>query len=197
MNNLVPMYAPPVELPMLTIRPDTAVVVRRARVSDVQRLYELINHYAARGDMLPRTLDSLYNRVREFYVVDAGDEVVGCAALKIIWHNLAEIISMVIHPDFQEHSLGRHLVNALAEEARALNIPTICTLTLQPGFFSRLGFREVPRCMLHHKLWQDCDMCPKKDTCDEVAMVRRADWQGAGDSRELADFGDTSLPPTL
>jgi hypothetical protein len=27
--------------------------------------------------------------------------------------------------------------------------------------------------------------------------VRRADWQGAGDSRELADFGDTSLQSAL
>jgi amino-acid N-acetyltransferase len=166
------VYNPPVELPHLTIAPGTAVVIRRARVSDVPRLYELINYNAARDVMLPRPLDYLYNRVREFQAADAGGEVVGGAALKIIWNNLAEIVSIAIHPDFQGRSLGRQLVLMLLEEARALGLSSVCTLTLTPGFFSRLGFREIPRTILHHKIWQDCDLCPKRERCDEVAMTR-------------------------
>lgn len=173
MHNLsTEVYQPPASLPSLNIPPDAAVATRNARMDDVQRLYELINFYAARGDMLPRTLDSLYNRVREFKVIEAEGQVVACAALKILWHNEAEIISMVVHPDFQVRGLGRSLVDALLDEARELCIPDVCTLTLQPGFFSRLGFREVPRQHLHHKAWQDCHTCFKQDRCDEVAMVR-------------------------
>jgi amino-acid N-acetyltransferase len=120
-------------------------------------------------------MDYLYNRVREFYVIQIDDEVVACAGLKIIWRNLAEIFSMVVHPAVQGQSLGRQLVQALEGEARILNISTICTLTLQPEFFSRLGFREVPRYVLHHKLWQECHMCRKQASCDEVAMIRKVD----------------------
>lgn len=173
MNSLsTAFYNPPAKLPRLKVSPDAATTIRRARVDDVQRLYELISYYAAHDIMLHRPLDTLYNKVREFHVVEAGGEVVGCAGLRIVWRDLAEIVSLVVHPDFHGRSLGRTLVAALTDEAQELAIPTICTLTLQPGFFSRLGFRELPRVHLPHKLWQDCDFCPKKDRCDEVPMIR-------------------------
>jgi amino-acid N-acetyltransferase len=166
------MYQPPVVLPRLQVAPDAAVAVRRARVGDVPRLYEIINFYATRGDMLPKTLDQLYNRVRNFNVAEAGGEVVGCAALHITWADLAEVVSVAVHPDFQGRRLGRLLVEPLYDEARELGIPTLFTLTLQVGFFSRLGFREVPKLRLPHKIWQDCSSCFKQDRCDEIAMVR-------------------------
>lgn len=173
MNNFTrALYYPPVELPCLHVSPDAATTIRRARVDDAPRLYEMINHYAAHGIMLPRSLDYLYNRIREFHVVEAGGEVLGGAALKIIWRDLAEIASVAIHPDFQGRSLGRRLVEQLLEESRQLGIKTVCTLTLQPGFFSRLGFREVPKASLNHKIWQDCDHCTKREQCDEVPMIR-------------------------
>lgn len=166
------LYNPPAALPRLHVLPDTEPVVRRARVGDVPRIYELINYYAARGDMLPKTLDQLYNRVREFHVAEADGEVVGCAGLKITWRDLAEVVSVAVHPDFQGRGLGRKLVLPLLDEARELGIPTVFTLTLQVGFFSRLGFREIPKLRLPHKIWQDCAACFKQDRCDEVAMVR-------------------------
>lgn len=165
-------YMPPARLPELTIAPAAQVTMRRARVADVPRLYELISYYAARGDMLPKTLDQLYNRVREFNVAEAEGEVIGCAALKITWHDLAEIISVAVHPAFQGRGLGRCVIEPLFAEARELGIPTVFVLTLQVGFFSRMGFREVPRLHLPHKIWQDCTACFKQDRCDEVAMVR-------------------------
>lgn len=166
------LYQPPVTLPTLHTGPDAVVQVRRARVGDVPRLYELINYYAVRGDMLPKTMDQLYNRVRNFNVADADGEVVGCAALHITWADLAEVVSLAVHPDFQGHGLGRRLVEPLFDEARTLGISTLFTLTLQVGFFSRLGFREVPKLRLPHKIWQDCATCFKQDRCDEIAMVR-------------------------
>jgi amino-acid N-acetyltransferase len=173
MQQVVSLYTPPVELPTLTISPSAEMTVRRGSVNDVPRLYELINYYAMQNVMLPRTMDNLYNRVREFQVVQADQEVVACAGLKIIWRNLAEIVSTVVHPDFQGHSLTRRLVDALMDDAMSLNIQTVCALTLQPVWLSRLGFREVPRYLLHHKIWQDCHMCVKQDYCDEVAMIRK------------------------
>ncbi len=167
-----PLYQPPVSLPRLHVPPEAVLNIRRARVRDVPRLYEIINYYAARGDMLPKTLDQLYNRVRAFNVAEADGEVVGCAALHITWADLAEVVSLAVHPDFQGHGLGRRLVEPLFAEAQALGIPTLFTLTLQVGFFSRLGFREIPKLRLPHKIWQDCTSCFKQDRCDEVAMVR-------------------------
>jgi amino-acid N-acetyltransferase len=168
----VSFYQPPASLPVLNTFPDAAVAIRRARVDDVQRLYELIGYYAAKGDMLPKTLDQLYHRVRDFNVAEAGGEVIGCAALKITWRDLAEVVSVAVHPDFHGRGVGKGLVLPLVDEARQLGIPTLFTLTLQVGFFSHLGFREVPKLRLPHKIWQDCVTCFKQDRCDETAMVR-------------------------
>lgn len=167
------LYQPLTGLPELQVASDCTVQIRRAHVGDMPRLYEIINHYAARGDMLPKTLDQLYNRVRSFNVADADGEVVGCAALHITWVDLAEVVSLAVHPAVQGRGLGRMLVEPLFEEARELGIPNLFTLTLQVGFFSRLGFREVPKLRLPHKIWQDCKTCFKQDRCDEVAMVRQ------------------------
>jgi amino-acid N-acetyltransferase len=180
-----PLYSPPASLPRLTLRPDAEIRVRRARVGDVPRLYEIINYYAARGDMLPKTLDQLYSRVRNFNVVDADGEVVGCAALHITWADLAEVVSVAVHPAVQGMGLGRRLILPLFAEAVNLGIPTLFTLTLQAGFFSRLGFRELPKLRLPHKIWQDCSTCFKQDRCDEIAMIRsvtREDLQYAAGS---------------
>jgi amino-acid N-acetyltransferase len=166
------LYRPPVDLPRLIARPDAEVTIRRARVGDIPRLYEIINYYAATGDMLPKTMDQLYNRVRSFNVAEADNEVVGCAALHITWADLAEVVSVAVHPDFQKLGLGRRLIVPLFDEARLLGIPTLFTLTLQPIFFSKLGFREVPKFKLPHKIWQDCKTCFKQDRCDEIAMIR-------------------------
>jgi amino-acid N-acetyltransferase len=166
------LYSPPVTLPRLHAHSNATVSVRRARVGDVPRLYEIINYYSARGDMLPKTMDQLYNRVRSINVAEADGEVVGCAALHITWADLAEVVSAAVHPDFQGIGLGRRLIEPLFDEARQLDIPTLFTLTLQVGFFSRLGFREVPKLHLPHKIWQDCKTCFKQDRCDEIAMVR-------------------------
>jgi amino-acid N-acetyltransferase len=167
------LYRPPVVLPRLHAPPASAMAIRRGRVGDVPRLYEIINYYAARGDMLPKTMDQLYNRVRNFHIAEADGDVVGCAALHITWADLAEVVSLAVHPDFQGYGLGRRLVEPLFDEAQDLGIPTLFTLTLQVGFFSRLGFHEVPKLELPHKIWQDCTTCFKQDRCDEIAMVRQ------------------------
>ncbi|NTV99873.1 MAG: N-acetyltransferase [Oscillochloris sp.] len=166
------LYSPPVSLPQLHAHSNAEVSVRRARVGDVPRLYEIINYYATRGDMLPKTMDQLYNRVRSINVAVADSEVVGCAALNITWANLAEVVSVAVHPSFQGIGLGRRLIEPLFDEGRQLGIATLFTLTLQVGFFTRLGFREVPKIDLPHKIWQDCKTCFKQDRCDEIAMVR-------------------------
>ncbi len=172
MSPLTPIYNPPISLPKLHARPDAELIVRRAHVRDVPRLYEIINYYAARGDMLPKTMDQLYNRVRSLNVAVADGEVVGCAGLNITWADMAEVVSVAVHPDFQGKGLGRHLVEPLIDEAQELGIPTLFALTLQVGFFSHMGFHEIPKIHLPHKIWQDCKTCFKQELCDEIAMIR-------------------------
>ena len=147
-------------------------VVRKARVDDVPRAAELINSYASQGLMLPKSLDQLYQNLRDLVVVEVSGEVVGCGALHVMWHDLAEIRSLAVAEPYTGNGVGRQIVTQLLAEARELGVPTVFALTYQVEFFERLGFHKVAKETLPRKIWTDCLNCPKFPDCDETALVR-------------------------
>ena len=40
-----------------------------------------------------------------------------------------------------------------------------------PAFFQRLGFAEIDKGELPHKVWADCVNCPKFPDCDEIPLA--------------------------
>jgi amino-acid N-acetyltransferase len=96
---------------------------------------------------------------------------VACAALKVVWEDLAEVRSVAVKPSLRGRGIGRMLVEAVKKEARELLIPRVFCLTYVPGFFRRLGFREVDKGSLPHKIWADCINCPQFPDCGEVPLV--------------------------
>jgi amino-acid N-acetyltransferase len=149
------------------------VTVRAARLTDMTQVEPLIAHFAAQGLMLPKTLEQLCRLFREFVVaVDASGTVLGCGALRTYTPQLAEVASLAVAESAHGLGVGRRLVERLGEEARALGIGTIFALTLQDGFFHRLGFHTVPKELFPLKVWSDCQGCPKLHACDEIAVVK-------------------------
>jgi hypothetical protein len=55
---------------------------------------------------------------------------------------------------------------------RSLEIRTVFALTLQEGFFHRLGFRTVPRETFPLEVWADCRGCEKLHACNEIAVAK-------------------------
>jgi RNA 3'-terminal phosphate cyclase (ATP) len=147
-------------------------VVRKARAEDVPAIQELVAHFAARGELLPRTLNELYQHLRDFFVCEVGGEIVGISALSLYWEDLAEIRSLAVREGRGGKGLGAALVNACLEEAARLGIRRVFALTYRPGFFERLGFRAIEKRELPQKIWKDCIKCAKFACCDEVALIR-------------------------
>lgn len=154
--------------------------VTRASIADAQAIHELVNTFARRGEMLPRTMAEVYENLRDFYVVrtDAG-ETVACGGLHILWEDLGEIKSLAVREDMQGQRLGARIVEACLDEARAIGLTTAFALTYRPGFFERLGFRQADVMTLPRKVWGECYRCPKFPGCNEIAMVRDL-REGAG-----------------
>ena len=146
-------------------------VMRKAQVSDVPQIVELVNHYAAQGLMLPRSYNRVYQNVRDFTVIEEEGTIVGCGALHVLWEDLAEIRSLAIVPELAGNGLGGQIVRRLIEEARELGIPTVFAFTYQVGFFERLGFQVVDKDTLPRKVWVECIDCIKYPNCDETAVV--------------------------
>ncbi|MGI5901383.1 MAG: N-acetyltransferase [Desulfitobacteriia bacterium] len=144
---------------------------RYARLSDVEEILELINSFAAKGIMLPRSRSSLYESIREFVVAISQGKIIGTGSLHIVWNDLAEIRTLAIDERYQGQGVGRKIVEILLEEAVELQCPRVFTLTYQVDFFQRLGFRLVNKEDMPHKVWKECINCVKFPNCDENAMV--------------------------
>jgi len=150
----------------------SVTVVRKALLTDVTALVELINAYASEGIMLPRTEFELAENVRDFTVAVDGGSVVGCGALHFYGPRTGEIRSLAVHPGWKQHGIGKQLVQALEAEALANGLQSLFAFTYIPGFFSKLDFAEVDRRLLPSKVWKDCLRCPKLQCCDEIAMQK-------------------------
>ena len=147
-------------------------MIRPATIHDVPRIQEIINSHAELGKMLFKSYAQLYEDLRDFGVYEIDGQVVGCAALTIIWADLAEVRSLAVDEDFLRRGIGRKLVEWSVEEARRLGIRRLFALTYEQAFFEKLGFEVVPKESLPLKVWSDCVRCPKRDGCDEIAVVR-------------------------
>ncbi|HHX50191.1 MAG TPA: N-acetyltransferase [Clostridia bacterium] len=148
------------------------MILRKAHIKDIESIQNLVNHYAGQGLMLPRSLNSICQCLREFIVAEDEGKIIGAGALHIIWMDLAEIRSLAIVPERVKNGLGMKIVEALIDEARKLGIPRVFTLTYQPGFFVKCGFEEISKELLPQKAWKDCLDCVKFPNCDETALWR-------------------------
>ncbi len=147
-------------------------IIRAARMSDVVEIVKLINSFAKEGLLLPRSLQSVYENLLAFRVVEEEGRVVGTAGLHILEDDMAEIRSLVISSEVQGKGYGRWLVETLFNEAEALEVPQVLALTYQEAFFARCGFHVVEKMTLQRKIWKDCAYCTKFPACDEVAMIK-------------------------
>lgn len=143
----------------------------RAAISDARAIHDLVNLYAARGEMLPRTMGEVYENLRDFFVVRDGDLFLGCVALHIVWSDLAEVKSLAVAEAAQGRGIGSLLVEACIEEGREVGLDRLFALTYRPAFFERLGFEQADVMTLPRKVWNECYRCPKFPSCNEIALV--------------------------
>lgn len=149
-----------------------ALTVRKAVMHDIPHVLALINGYAAKGIMLPRTEFELSEAIRDFTVVWRGDEFLGCGALHFYTPTIGEIRSLAVHEHAKTHGVGRMVVEALVKEAVEYELDAVFAFTYVANFFNKVGFHVVERGVLPLKAWKDCVRCPKFQACDEIAVLR-------------------------
>jgi amino-acid N-acetyltransferase len=147
-------------------------MIEKARIDDPPEILALVNEFANRQLMLARSLNEVYESLRDFFVWREDGRILGCAALHISWQGLAEVRSVAVRDDAQGRGIGRALVEGCLNEARELGIKRLFVLTYLPEFFQKFGFVPYPKENLPHKIWADCLNCPRFPDCDEVALIR-------------------------
>ncbi|MFQ5866796.1 MAG: N-acetyltransferase [bacterium] len=147
-------------------------MIRKARISDIKDIHKMINFYAERGEMLPRSLNELYENIRDFLVFEEKGELLGCCALHVSWEDLAEMKSLAVKPGYTGKGIGRKLIEVCLKETEPLGIKKVFALTFTPEYFEKRGFRKIEKDELPHKIWSECINCPKFPNCEEIAMLK-------------------------
>jgi amino-acid N-acetyltransferase len=147
-------------------------MIRKAKIQDVKEIQKLINYFAKQDLMLPRSLNELYETLRDFWVVKKNKKIVGCAALHLSWDDLAEIKSVAVEKARQGEGLGKELIRACLDEARQMGAGKVFVLTYKPAYFKKFGFKRIKTSDLPHKIWAECINCCKFPDCQEVALVK-------------------------
>lgn len=148
-------------------------MIRKAVIADAKAIYELLGYWAKKGVLLERSLNYVYEHIRDFWVYQNSEKIIGCCALHVIgWEGLAEIKSLAVHPASQHRGIGSRLVKKCIREGKSLGLTTVFSLTFVDGFFKRLGFSETDKRKLPHKIWSDCINCAAFPDCNEIAVIR-------------------------
>jgi amino-acid N-acetyltransferase len=119
------------------------VLIRPAKTADVKAIRELVDSYAAPGQMLSKETVTLYESVQEFIVAEDGGQIVGCGALHTLWEDLAEVRTVAVKKELQKQGIGHQILEAIISRAREVGVSRIFCLTFQTEFFGRHGFIEI------------------------------------------------------
>jgi len=146
--------------------------IRMAETGDVAAMHALLQPFADRHMILPRSQDDLFQHLQEFIVAEYDGQMVGLAALHVYQSNLAEVRSLVVSESHQSMGIGKLLVEACEKVAAELGVKRLFALTYVSGFFEKMGYSVVPKESLPHKIWTVCVHCAKFSNCDEVAVEK-------------------------
>jgi amino-acid N-acetyltransferase len=199
-----PSFSPSLAIPPTTTENEltaTPLRTRKAQLQDARSIHQLIHSFTHDGTLLPRRYAEICANIATFTIVETGSgQFIGCAALHVYGQHLAEIRSIVVHPDTKGHGAGSLLVQALLDQAQASGIKCVCLFTRIPGFFDHFHFRIAEHQALPDKVLKDCVHCSRRNACDEIAMVigelpapRDRPWSSFFHPRHHADLVQLQL----
>ncbi|MDD4871437.1 MAG: GNAT family N-acetyltransferase [Kiritimatiellae bacterium] len=153
-------------------------ITRSAEFRDAEKIFSLIKTFPA--ELLPRSISDIAQNIDRFIVCEMKNKVVGTISWQILpeigmpRHPSIEIQSLAIEKKHHKSGIGRALVNEAIKRIKPLHPHQIIALTFSPDFFRKMGFREVPKQQLMHKIYMGCINCSKYNspfTCPEIAMT--------------------------
>jgi amino-acid N-acetyltransferase len=147
-------------------------MIKKIKIDKAKEVQQLINSAAGRGKVLERSLNYIYENIRDFRVYLEGEKIVGCCSLHVVgWQSLAEVKSLVVDSDFQKKTIGTQLVQDCIKEAKTLGVSKVFALTFAPIFFKKQGFELIDKNSLPHKIWTECLNCKYFPDCKEEAVI--------------------------
>jgi amino-acid N-acetyltransferase len=162
------------------------ITIRPAAVDDLPRILALLT-----GARLVTA--GARDHLDTFLVAVEGDNIAGTAGLEM-FGDVALLRSVAVSSPFRGRGLGQRLVHEALTAARRRGVRQVALLTEgATPFFTRLGFQEVDRSRLDHRLFTSKEFA---DPCCATAVAMKLDIGEEPDIRPARMSGPatTSAP---
>ena len=148
------------------------LVVRKAELKDVKAICGILKVYADQQIVLARDETDITFYLKNFSVCEADGVIAGCVALRDFGNELMEVRSLAVKEEFKGMGIGRAMLQFVIDRLKQQKQQArVFALTYQDKFFQKLGFNVVAKELFPEKIWADCEKCPKKEHCDEIAVL--------------------------
>lgn len=142
-------------------------------MDEATQISGLIDIYAKQQLMLPRSVESVIEDIRNFLVAVENEKVIGCCMISFFTTEFAEIRSVAVLQKYRNQGIGKKLISEAEEILHEEKIQYAFVLTLNEPFFKNLGYQRIDKSRFPQKIWRDCMNCPKIMACDEIAMEKK------------------------
>ncbi len=117
-------------------------MIRKAKIKDLKVIYSLLQEGATSGKVLKRSLKELKSAIKNFYVYEENNKVVGCCSLEIYSQKLAEIRSLAVTAEYRNRGIGSALVKNCLDKAKKKGVYQVLSVTDKCDLFERFGFKN-------------------------------------------------------
>ena len=90
-------------------------------------MHQLLNGFADKRELLPRSISEIYENLQQFHVAEKGRTIIGTCALYVTWDNLAEVKALAVDDKFQGQGIGKTLLEAVIRMGETLGIQLVAT----------------------------------------------------------------------
>ncbi len=154
------------------------IVIRRATLSDVLLIHRLIQSYP--HELILRPVNNIVENIDRFTVALRGRELIACACWQILPEigcpegATVELQSVAVSKAYRGQGIGSRLIKFVLQRISGFKPAQAIVLTFEPDFFGHLGFKQIEKTQIIHKIYRGCIYCTKHTnpfTCPEIAMA--------------------------
>ncbi|MGV8877017.1 MAG: amino-acid N-acetyltransferase [Rhodoglobus sp.] len=151
----------------------TTFSIRAATTADVRAIKLLVEPLVNERILLGKELVVFYEAVQEFRVAVTTDgRVIGCGALHVMWHDLAEVRTLAVALDWRGHGVGHRLLDQIETDARILGLERLFCLTFETAFFGDHGFEVVSEDLVDPTVFAQLSLSPDEGVAEFLNLSR-------------------------
>ena len=124
---------------------ESAERLRRATITDIGGIIELIRPLEQQGILVRRSREQLEMEIEQFMIIERDSMVIGCAALYPFEEdNAGEFACLVVHPSYRDMDRGSLLLKNIVNQAKVRGYSRLFALTTRSiHWFLEHGFQMV------------------------------------------------------